>query len=381
MGDSVIFNENLTMKKSLFILVILCFGCQNNATDKSLKATNNPSMSHFTQVELQTLLADSISVRALAVTEDELLFAGDKGNYGSMSLDTGIWRRGLMTYESLEKDSLVDKEIAVVKPRPLRSVANIADSYFVLGIGSPANLFRINKTTKFIEDVYEETHPKAFYDSMEFWNDQEGIAMGDPTEDCLSVIITRDGGDSWQKLSCNTLPKVAEGEAAFAASDTNIKIIGDETWIISGGKQSRVFYSPDKGFTWQVTETPIIQGEPTQGAYTMDFYDGKRGIIYGGDYTDPTMNINNIAITSDGGKTWNVTGSGTNDGYKSCVQYVPNRDGKELVAIGFTGISYSKDGGAHWKVLSKESFLSFRFLNDTVAYASGRNRIAKLTFR
>jgi photosystem II stability/assembly factor-like uncharacterized protein len=236
-----------------------------------------------------------------------------------------------------------------------------------MSIGSPSKLFRNNKATGFKDMVFTDVHPKAFYDSMEFWNDQEGIAMGDPTEDCLSVIVTRDGGNSWQKLSCDTLPKV--------------KIIGDETWIVSGGKQSRVFYSSNKGLTWEVTETPIIQGEPTQGAYTMDFYDRNRGIIYGGDYTDPTMNTNNIAITSNGGKTWNVAGNGTNDGYKSCVQYVPNRDGKELVAIGFTGISYSKDGGANWKALSKESFLSFRFLNDTVAYASGRNRIAKLIFR
>ncbi len=113
----------------------------------------------------------------------------------------------------------------------------------------------------------------------------------------------------------------------------------------------------------------------------MDFYDQNQGIIYGGDYLKPGENTNNIAITSDGGKTWNPIGSGANDGYKSCVQYVPNRGGNEIVAVGFTGISYSKDGGAHWTELSKEAFLSFRFLNDSIAYAGGRNRIAKLTFR
>ena len=91
--------------------------------------------------------------------------------------------------------------------------------------------------------------------------------------------------------------------------------------------------------------------------------------------------IRNIAITKDGGNTWKTIGSGTNDGYKSCVQYVPNSGGKELVALGFSGISYSKDGGAHWKQLSDASFLSFRFLNDSVAYAGGRNHFAKLTFR
>ncbi len=63
-----------------------------------------------------------------------------------------------------------------------------------------------------------------FYDALDFWNDLEGIAIGDPTEDCMSIIITRDGGNTWTKLLCENLPKVKEGEAAFAASDTNIAI-------------------------------------------------------------------------------------------------------------------------------------------------------------
>lgn len=381
MGDSVIFNENLMMKISLIILAFLCVGCQNNATDKVQKFKADLLVRNFTKVDIEVLIEGDISVRAMEVTDAAVLFAGDKGNYGFMSQDTGEWSRGIEKYEVIEKDSVLGTEVKLMKPTPFRSIASTKDYNFILSIGSPAKLFRVNKATQYIEVVFEDVHPKAFYDSMDFWNDQEGIAMGDPISDCLSVIVTRDGGNTWQKISCDVLPKVVEGEAAFAASDTNIKIIGDETWIVSGGKQSRVFYSPNKGMDWEVIAAPIIQGEPTQGAYTMDFYDQNQGVIYGGDYLKPAVNKNNIAITRDGGKTWNPIGSGTNDGYKSCVQYVPNRGGNELVAVGFTGISYSKDGGAHWRELSKEPFLSFRFLNDSIAYAGGRNRIAKLTFR
>lgn len=381
MGDSVIFNENLMMKISLLILVFLCIGCQNNVTDKALKSEADVVARNFTKVDLKILLDDSISVRAIAVTEDAVLFAGDKGNYGSMSLENELWMRDSQSFDRMVKDSVGGTEKMVSTPMAFRSVASTKDFYFILSIGSPAQLFRINKATGAKKIVFTDTDPKAFYDSMEFWNEQEGIAMGDPIDDCLSVIVTRDGGSSWQKISCDVMPKVVEGEAAFAASDTNIKILGDDTWIVSGGKQSRVFYSPNKGMDWEVAFTPIIQGEPTQGAYSMDFYDSNHGIIYGGDYLKPAQNANNIAITSDGGKTWNQIGNGANDGYKSCVQYVPNSGGNELVAVGFTGISYSKDGGAHWTELSKESFLSFRFLNDTIAFAGGRNRITKLTFR
>ncbi|MFD2519072.1 sialidase family protein [Salinimicrobium flavum] len=222
---------------------------------------------------------------------------------------------------------------------------------------------------------------RIFYDSMTFWNDEEGIAMGDPVENCLSVIITRDGGNTWNKLSCDQLPEVTEGEAAFAASNSNIAVKGDKAWIISGGIRSRVFFSPDKGKTWEVFDTPIVQGESTTGAYSVDFYDGQNGFMIGGDYTRPEGNEANKAVTSDGGKTWKLVGEGKDPGYKSSVRYVPGSDAKELVAIGFTGISYSSDEGNTWKNLSEEGFYTIRFLNDSTAYAAGKNRLAKLKFR
>jgi hypothetical protein len=52
-----------------------------------------------------------------------------------------------------------------------------------------------------------------------------------------------------------------------------------------------------------------------------------------------------------------------------------------LVALGFTGISYSSDGGGSWKQLSEEPFFTLRFLNDSTAYAAGSNKIAKLVFK
>jgi len=144
--------------------------------------------------------------------------------------------------------------------------------------------------------------------------------------------------------------------------------------------KSRIFFSPDKGNTWEVFETPIVQGTPTSGGYSLDFYDDKHGFIIGGDYTKPEDSKANKAVTKDGGKTWELVAIGQEPGYKSGVRYVPGKNGKELVAIGFTGISYSKDAGNSWEELSKEGFFTLRFLNDSVAYAAGKNRIAKLKF-
>jgi hypothetical protein len=39
------------------------------------------------------------------------------------------------------------------------------------------------KEEKKVKLVYQENHEKVFFDSMQFWNNKEGIAMGDPIED------------------------------------------------------------------------------------------------------------------------------------------------------------------------------------------------------
>ena len=228
--------------------------------------------------------------------------------------------------------------------------------------------------------VYNEEGDSVFYDALTFINNQEGIAIGDPVEGCLSVIRTSDGGNTWNKLDCSGLPELISGEAAFAASNSNIESINNNLWFISGGGASRVYHSSNKGVSWEVYDTPIIQGEPTQGGYSIDFYDSQKGIVYGGDYTKPSNNQKNIAITSNGGKTWKLTAQNNNDGYKSCVQYVPNRNGRDIIAVGFTGISYSSDNGNSWQSLSKESFYSIRFITENIALASGKNRMSFLYF-
>lgn len=361
------------MRTVIFILLIVCFCCD--------KKGKTPIFFPISNVEIDVVYSDSTSIRAVEVSDKEVLFAGSHGKYGYFEINTSPISKDanvIPSYFSSKNSGVID----FLDTRPaFRSMANTTDAFFVLSIDTPALLYRVTKKTGKIDLVYIEQAEGVFYDAMTFWNDAEGIAMGDAVGDCLSIITTRDGGATWQKKECGEIPETVEGEAAFAASDTNIKVINNHTWIVTGGLKSRILYSPDKGNTWELFETPIVQGTETSGAYTMDFYDVNQGIIYGGDYTKPELATANIARTTDGGKTWKTTTNNENQGYKSCVQYIPNANGKELIALGFTGISYSQDGGDHWKEISKSSFLSFRFLNDSIAYAGGRNTLARLTFR
>ncbi|WP_299899505.1 oxidoreductase [uncultured Aquimarina sp.] len=326
---------------------------------------------NFSMVVVTPFYTDSVSIRAVTISNDEVFFAGSNSMYGIFQIE--------------ENFDIKNKKVSTLefegKKIQFRAVASTNTHYFLLSIASPALLYKMNKVTGETKLVYKEEHEKVFYDAIAFWNDKEGIAMGDPTEDCLSIIITRDGGENWTKTPCNQLPEVVKGEAAFAASNGNISIVGDKVWIVSGGMASRVFYSSDKGNTWNVYDTPMIQGKETTGAYSMDFYNETTGIIFGGDYTKPEENSQNKAITNDGGISWKLIADGVGAGYKSCIRYIPNSGGKEMVAVGFTGISISNDAGNTWKEVSKEGFYTIRFINDSIAIAAGKNRIAKVSFK
>lgn len=344
---------------STIVFALCLFSCGRKETIK-------PRDIH--KVEIETILQDSLlSIRAIDILNDgSLTFAANNGVFGLFNPLKASWNTSIQEYDSLNLH--------------FRSVSHTSIDFFMLSIENPALLFKTGDYGQ-MQLVYKEEYEKAFYDSMDFWNDEEGIAIGDPTEDCMSIIITRDGGKTWNKVSCEQLPKVKEGEAAFAASDTNIAIVGDHTWVATGGKASRVMYSPDKGKTWDIYDTPIIQGFETTGIYSIDFYDELNGFAIGGDYTQPDDNTANKIRTTDGGKTWELVAENENLGYRSCIQYFPGREGKELVAIGFKGIDYSNDSGSTWNHLSDEGFYTLRFLNDSVAYAAGNGRISKLKFK
>jgi photosystem II stability/assembly factor-like uncharacterized protein len=345
----------------LLFLVLAFMACKHTvSTDPEDEL---PEM--LTVAQLDTFPVDA-SIRALEVVNDSTVwFAGSKGVYGYTQDGGKHWYTDSLRWDSLQPH--------------FRAIAVTGEAVFLLSIESPALLFRSTDQGKSWQIVYREDDPAAFYDAMTFWDDREGIAMGDPTDGCLSVIITRDGGRTWRKVDCGQLPAAAEGEAAFAASNSNIAVHGQHAWIVSGGARARVLHTPDRGKSWEVFDTPIQEGGQMTGIYTVDFMDENRGIIFGGDWNDKAGKRDNKAITTDGGRSWQLIADGQEPGYRSCVRYAPATDGRMIVAAGIPGISYSLDGGQSWSDLSDQSFYTLRFGEDRrQMWLAGNGKLARL---
>lgn len=353
--------------KTIYLFLLLFLGASSctRIPKTSDKAQTVPSSISIAQIDSFTMPS---SIRALEVLSDEVVwFAGSGGVYGYTEDGGANW-----VVDSLEAEG----------ERPhFRAIAATNEAVFLLSISSPALLFKTTNKGKDWHLVYRENHPDVFYDAMAFWDDQHGIAMGDPTDGCLSVILTSDGGNTWEKVSCENVPSTAEGEAAFAASNTNVALaIGGKAWMASGGKRARVYYSSDYGHHWEVYNTPIVEGGKMTGIFSLDFYDDQHGFVIGGNWEQKPQNNQNKAYSVDGGKNWLLSADGKEPGYRSCVQYMPKLGGEGLLACGIPGISYSLDKGLNWKSLSDLSYYTLRFGEDwKTVWLAGNKKVAKIS--
>lgn len=301
-----------------------------------------------------------------AVSSNVAWASGTRGTYARTTDGGKTWRAGV---------------VAGAEGLDFRDVdAFDAQTAYLLSIGKGASS-RIYKTTDGGASwslQFTNKTAEAFFDAMAFWDRDHGIAMSDPVDGRFLVITTDDGGKTWNPVPAQSLPPAIAGEGGFAASGTCITVQGkSNVWLASGGSVARVFRSTDRGRTWQVATTPITSGVESAGIFSITFKDARRGIIAGGDYRKPEEAVNNVAMTTDGGRTWKLARSARPPGYRSSVAYVPGASNSMLVAVGTSGSDYSIDGGNSWAGLDRENYNSVSFAQGAGWAAGPRGRIAK----
>lgn len=242
-----------------------------------------------------------------------------------------------------------------------------------------AKIYRTTDGARWTQQ-FDTREPGAFLDALAFWDDQHGIALGDPVGGKLFILATDDGGTTWTRVSTDNAPPMLPGEAAFAASGTCLTVFGaSNVWIgTGGGAKARVFRSSDRGRTWSVADTPLHAGNSASGIFSVAFSDAKHGVVVGGEYSKPKTPFDNVALTSDGGQTW-IKARGTLPiGYMSAVAYLPGTNGRALVAVGLAGTARSNDAGESWTMIDSVAYNSVVFASREAGWAAGpRGRIAK----
>jgi photosystem II stability/assembly factor-like uncharacterized protein len=268
-------------------------------------------------------MADSVKkgFRGLSVVDEKIIWiSGQRGLVGR-STNGGrsfVWRR-VQGYEKMDFRTLqaFDKKKAMIATA-----------------GTPAAILTTHDGGKTWSERFISNDSAMFFDGAGFWDKRRGLIFGDPVNGRMVLLWTDCSGEHWTPVSDSLCPQLVPGEAAFAASGTTIRTLPNgHVYIATGGARSRLWHSRDYGRHWEVFETPILQGKPSQGIFSIAFRDTLNGVIVGGDYLAPLDTTNNCFFTQDGGRKWQRPVI-TTDGYRSCVEY---NAGGSLVAVGPNG--------------------------------------------
>ncbi len=257
-----------------------------------------------------------------------------------------------------------------------------ANTAYLLSIGN-GDQSRIYRTTDAGANwalQFRNQDPKAFYDCMDFWDAKRGIVIGDAIDNDIVILTTADGGDSWNRIPSQALPRALPGEGSFAASGTClITRPGGHAWIVSNNaERARLLHSPDYGRTWSVDTLPLTTRDGTGGA-SVTFSDEKHGLALGGGNTAKAGDAF-TAYTGDGGRSWTSrTTVPLRRGVWGGV-YIPGSRPATAVAVGPEGAVYSRDHGTTWMPIDSMNYWSVGFASPRAGWAVGvGGRVTKLT--
>ncbi|HUX54654.1 MAG TPA: C10 family peptidase [Williamwhitmania sp.] len=198
-------------------------------------------------------------------------------------------------------------------------------------------------------------------DIVHFFNENDGVAMGDPNSHGFVIYTTSNGGNTWTRVPYSNIPVNLSGETGV----TNLyDAVGNTLWFTTS--KGRIYKTIDKGATWTVANTGL------PNSCTPTFKDENMGIV--------ALNTSPYTLkkTTDGGATWTTfTPTGT---FLIAPQLAYVKGTKSMwVDVSATqnsiGSVYSNDDCASFKNIDMGAaqYTAVAFLDSLTGWAGGIN--------
>ncbi len=326
----------------------------------------------FSRVHLEAQESGTdVLLQAVSAVNDTVAWASGHGGTWARTLDGGeTWTARVMP----GADTLQFRDVFALDSERAWLLS--------AGSGELSRIYRTENGGATWELQFLNPEPDGFYDCLEFRDADRGIVYGDAVDGELRILSTRDGGDTWEYTRSLDIPPALAGEGGFAASGTCVALGPDgRAWIGTGAADTaRVLASVNDGQTWTATPAPLPAGEAA-GIFTIAFRDTLHGAALGGDLSRPDEHTDNVAVSSDGGRTWKLAGRPVLAGAVYGAAYVPGAPTPTLVAVGPNGADWSADEARTWSAADTAGYWGLGIASPAAGWLVGPDgKIVRISF-
>ncbi len=301
-----------------------------------------------------------ITVNAQWISQHE--FTGVNSIGGSWAVDDVYW--GYLEYSTGNLGYFKTTDSGITWSDGVVPIAGFISSIYArnastayLGVSLASGEWRILKTTdggtSWFEQFSAAFSYASFIDFIYFFDENNGVTVGDPVGGYLEIYTTTDGGENWVRVPDSNIPPAYANEMGtqmlFGANENSI-------WVPTykeNPNSLRIFKSTDRGSNWTVSDdlpNPMPTGQwpyPT----SIAFVNPNDGLLLITNWTSPgPSSYYKMFKTDNGGNDWiemNFPLSIT----PAYICSIPGSLQAYLVTapLDTIGTAYSLDGGNTWQ--------------------------------